>query len=84
MPAWPGSGSPTHCPPTPARGTADLVDPQQEGDAEGAEDLLVEVGHGDEHLVLLVDVHLVQWDFLQRHEFIWGDVWDSHSTPRDQ
>ena len=43
-----------------------LVDPQQKRNPERPEHLLVEVRHGDEHLALLVYVHLVQRDFLGR------------------
>lgn len=41
--------------------------PQQEWDPERPEHLLVEVSHRDEHLVLLVDVYLVQRYFLGTH-----------------
>lgn len=43
----------------PAEGRPHLVYPQQEW-SRTSEHLLVEVSHRDEHLVLLVDVYLVQ------------------------
>ena len=47
--------------------TPHLVYPQQEWDPERPKHLLVEMSHCDEHLVLLVDVYLVQRYFLGTH-----------------
>lgn len=53
--------------PAAGRRAPHLVYPQQERDPERPEHLLVEMSHRDEHLVLLVDVYLVQRYFLGTH-----------------